>query len=186
MRRAHQKQSPATWAVLIAVMLALTVGCALGSTAWYQAVVSAKAAAASDLPFAVVERMDVSADYTLADGILSVEKGLDANGRPVAWLVTAVTKGAQEGGTVTVTAVVSADGKTLGGITDVKFTSVGSSDRYANIRATLPYYTDRYQNRYLPFDGNGIAAAAGAVEASQAVADNVTFSTAFVRKSVIG
>ena len=168
------------------LMLALTVGCAFGSTAWYRAVLAVRATAASDLPFAVVSRVDVSEQYLLTDGVLMLEQGLDADGKQVAWLVTATTDGSQEGGRVTATAVVSADGKILGGILDVSLTSVGSNDRYSNIRATLPYYTARFANRYLPLDAEGIPAADGAEAASRAVVDNVAFSTAFVREAVIG
>lgn len=185
MRKAEKKQTPAAWVGLIALMLAVTVGCAFGCTALYRAVVAERATAASELPFAVVSREDVSKNYASADGVVMLEKGLDANGKQVAWLVTATTDGPQEGGLVTVTSVVSVDGKTLGGITDVSLTSVGSNDRYANIRATLPYFTARFANRYLPLDVNGIAAADGATEASRAVADNVAFATAFVRNTVL-
>ena len=180
MKHAHPKQNPVTWVALAAVMLVLTVGCMLGSDAWYRAVSASRATAASELPFGIVATEPVEVDLPDTEhGVQKVEKGLDAGGKAVGWLVTVVSEGQ---GPTPCTEVISADGKTLGGIRDVSG-SVGG--RYYNIRVQLPYFTQQFEGRYLPVSEDQVDFASGATGSSKSVVANIQTAADFVNDKLI-
>lgn len=183
-KKAHFNPKSFTWLISLAVMIVLCVGVIVGSRAIFN-LANAKYDKPVEIDFTIssTKDIDVSSMNTADFNVTSVQEGVDASGKTVAYVVKGTAVGYNADVPIETETVISADGQLVCSVQVLK----QEETEYLGVRIAEPTFTDQFKGRIFPLKARGdstqgspIDLIAGSTISSKAVMEAVNNAQGFV------
>lgn len=184
MKKAHSNPRSLNWIISLVVIIILSAGVIFGSNFLYnQANKMYNEPVEIDFTIASTEDVDISSMNAGDLNITSVQKGLDASGNTVAYVVNGTTVGYNAEVPIELSSVISADGTVVCNIEVLH----QEETEYLGVRVQGEEFQNQFKGRMFPLlqstdsgKGSKIDMISGSTISSKAVLDGVNNAQQFV------